>query len=185
MYISRLRPNSGSKFASQLHKSDNTRMDLHAATCCDGNLRPSHRDQKCEWHRYDSAGRLLPSQDHSLSRCTGTGVDVIQASQSSVRSTPTSELPDPRANRQGDMATRVPQRTRQPPSFELRPCDWGFRSYIYSRSRGQVIMVQSCDEMRQVPRGCEVKARKAALARQQVHRLLPATSVQNCFPSFS
>lgn len=63
LYISRLRPNSGSKFASKLHKDDsNTRMDLHAATCCDGNLRPSCKDKKCEWHRYNAVGRLLPSR---------------------------------------------------------------------------------------------------------------------------
>lgn len=73
------------KFASQLHKNDNTRMNLHAATCCDGNLRPSHNDQKREWHRYDSAGRLLPSQSLSLSCYTVHrhylgSVDVLEAS---------------------------------------------------------------------------------------------------------
>lgn len=48
---------------SSTRPTTNTRMDLHAATCCDGNLRPSCKDKKREWHRYNAAGRLLPSPD--------------------------------------------------------------------------------------------------------------------------
>lgn len=110
LYIPRLPPSGDSMFASQLHKDDNnTRMDLHEATCCDGNLRPSRKDEKRKWHRYNACWSTPTRKSLILL----LGDSLSSKPVFTARSTPTSsELFDARGSRM-TRRERVPQRTRQ------------------------------------------------------------------------
>lgn len=79
------------------------------------------------------------------------------------------------------LATRVPQRTRQLPSFEL----WPLRvPFIGTHSHVRVVMVQSCYEMRQVFRRREVNVGGRLWSSQGCIAYSGRTSVQIASPAF-